>query len=143
VARRKAEAVKAEFDWGRIYHLPVDNPKHTEVLGYHCTTPAGKGQWDQLDWRDWWIDYSGEGHLFSHPCCMYFHVRTKNKYRGRWDGTVYRVRCWHAGVRYRGRKVTSVSVGFEKGKLIWIVRTETAKLLRSSRPRKGKVKRGK
>jgi hypothetical protein len=127
---KRSEAVKASkppFDFGRIYNLRVDNPRHTEVLGYHCSTPAGMDQWKQLDWRDWWIDHSSEGHLFSNADCMYFHVRTRNKYRGKWDGTVYRVRCWYAGGTYRGRRVRSIGVGFEKGGLIWIVRTESAK----------------
>lgn len=104
------------------YWLPVDDPRHTEVLGYHVSTKTGKEQWDQLDWRWWWID-GPEPHLFN-VGGYYLHVRTKNKYRGKWDGTVYRVRCWYAGRKYRGREVENIGIGFKDGKLHWIVSTK-------------------
>lgn len=103
--------------------LPVDNPKHTEVLGYRVSS-RGRGLWDDLDWGSWWLDYSCEWNLFSHARCMYFHVSVKADSEA--DGAVYRVRCWYAGGKYRGREVLSVGLGFKDGKLHWIVRTKPA-----------------
>lgn len=116
-------------DWKknhRTFHLWVDDPRHTEVLGYRVST-TGKKLWASLDWSDWWIDHSSEGHMFSHAECMYFHVKTKNKYRGKWDGTVYRVRCWYAGGRYNGWPIESIGIGQKGGRLYWIVRCNKEK----------------
>lgn len=108
----------------RCHRLPVDNPRHTEVLGERVSTAVGKSHWDQLDWNHWRIDHATEGHIFGHASCAYFHVRTNIQFRGRWDGTVYRVRCWYAGGTYRGWPVISVGIGQSKGKFEWIVHTQ-------------------
>lgn len=109
-------------DTNRTHHLPVDNPRHTEVLGSRVSTANGKWQWDILDWSDWWIDHSSEGHLFSHPNCDYFHVKVRDG--SDHEGCVFRVRCWYAGGTYKGWPVRSVGIGSKGGKMYWIVRTE-------------------
>lgn len=103
----------------KSHWLPVDDPKHTEVLGYRVSTKAGAGLWDELDWCNWWLDGTTEGHIFSHANCDYFHVECKDKD----DGCVYRVRCFYAGGKYKGRNVASVGVGMKDSRLHWIVRT--------------------
>lgn len=98
-------------DDNRSHWLAVDNPRHTSVLGYRASS-NGAGLWKELDWRWWWIDGTETNYL---------HVRTSNKYLGKWDGTVYRVRCWYDS--YKGWPVRSIGIGFRKGRLFWIVRT--------------------
>lgn len=105
----------------KVSHLPVDNPRHTEVLGYPCFGRVGRSLWKKLDWSRWFIDYTEEGHYFSSPRCMYFHVHVTEE-DGRDDGRVFRVRCMYAGGKYRGREVESVSIGMQDGALHWIVR---------------------
>jgi hypothetical protein len=100
--------------------LPVDHPKHTEVLGYRVSTKWGKSNWDQLDWDNWWLNWTDEAHIFSQANSLYFHVECKDKE----EGCVYRVRCWYAGGKYRGREVLMVDLGMRSGKLHWIVRTK-------------------
>ena len=109
-------------DTHRSHWLPVDDPRHTEVLGGHCTTKDGKLAWDRLDWAEWWLD-GPEPHLFN-PGGSYFHVPVKDTPNDPADGRVYRVRCWYAGGIYRGWKVRDIGIGFRDGKLHWIVRTE-------------------
>lgn len=104
----------------RTHHLPVDDPRHTEVLGYHVSSKVGKSLWQQLDWDNWWVDHGGDGHLFSAANSDYFHVECKDKD----EGCVYRVRCWYAGGKYRGWPVVSVGICFLNGRLAWIVRTK-------------------
>lgn len=103
------------------YHLPIDNPKHTEVLGSRVSTFYGKRSWDILDWGEWWIDSTTDGHLFSAPNNSYFHVKVRDD--SDHEGCVFRVRCWYAGGTYYGRDVISVGIGCKGGKLHWIVRT--------------------
>lgn len=103
---------------GRTYWLPVNEPKHTEVLGYRVSTEHGKHLWDELDWDNWWPDGPG-AHLFNSGG-MYFHVECKDKD----EGCVYRVRCFYAGRKYRGREVREIDIGMKGGKLHWIVRCE-------------------
>lgn len=111
---------KAEFkSLIECHFLPVSDPRHTEVLGYRVSTKHGKLLWEQLDWSNWWID-GPEAHLFNHGGCHYFHVITKPER----EGEVYRVRCWYAGGKYRGKEVESVGIGFRDGELHWIVRTK-------------------
>lgn len=62
----------------KVHWLPVDDPKHTEVLGYRVSTKAGRSNWDALNWDKWWLDFSAHGHIFSHPDCVYFHVKCKD-----------------------------------------------------------------
>lgn len=102
----------------KSHWLPIDNPKHTEVLGYRVSTVHGKWLWDALDWESWWLD-GPESHLFN-AGGRYFHVECKDKD----EGCVYRVRCFYAGRVYRGRKVVDIDIGLKAGKLHWIVRTE-------------------
>jgi len=99
-------------------NLPVDHPKHTEVLGERCSTRHGKRLWGKLDWKNWWID-GPEPHIFN-AGGSYFHVSTKHGC----GGVVFRVRCFYAGGTYRGQRVTSVGIGMVKGKLNWILRSE-------------------
>lgn len=103
----------------QTYFLPVDDPRHTEVLGYRVSTKSGRHLWDELDWNNWWFDYSVDGHIFSSPDCEYFHVECKDKN----EGCVYRVRCWYAGRKYRGQKVEGVRIHMKDGNLCWAVHT--------------------
>lgn len=102
----------------RTHWLPVDNPKHTEVLGSRVTTKYGKYNWDRLDWKNWWPDGPG-AHIFNSGG-SYFHVQVKKG--GDDEGCVFRVRCWYAGGKYRGWPVKDIDIGMKDGKLHWIVR---------------------
>jgi hypothetical protein len=104
----------------KSHWLPVDNPKHTEVLGSRVSGKYGRHSWDELDWSNWWMD-GPERHMFNGGGGMYFHVPVRKGHDN--EGAVYRVRCWYAGTMYRGRKVESVGIGFKDGRLHWIVRT--------------------
>lgn len=104
----------------RHYSLPVDDPRHTEVLGYHCTTTQGKSLYKQLDWKNWTMD-GPEAHLFN-AGGYYFRVRTKHKDPN--ERVVYRVRCWYAGGKYKGWPVTGIRLGCVGGKLHWLVDTK-------------------
>jgi hypothetical protein len=97
--------------FGKIYWLAVDDPRHTSVLGYRASTKQGAYLWGELDWSEWWIDGVE---------CNYLHVACRKDCDN--DGCVYRVRCFYAGGKYRGREVQSVSIGTRGGKLHWIVR---------------------
>src|SRR5688572_23305378 len=92
----------------RYWKFPVDDPRHTEVLGYNVNTPQGKALWDELDWSEWRLD-GPEPSLFSSGG-LYFHVRVKwseedDGWEDEWDKgnpheksyRWYRVRCRHAG----------------------------------------------
>jgi hypothetical protein len=122
-AAKKVEAVKP-FVFSKSHWLPIDNPRHTEVLGYRVSTKHGKWQWDILDWSEWWLDGTTEGHIFSAPNSAYFHVKVRDD--SDHDGCVFRVRCWYAGGTYKGREVASVSIGCKGGTLHWIVRMKAA-----------------
>lgn len=136
-AAGKATAPFADYrDNHRSYWLPVEHPRHTEVLGSRVSSKYGELNWMQLDWGAWWIDGPAP-HLFN-AGGNYFHVECKDKE----EGCVYRVRCWYAGGKYRGWPVESIGIGFKGGKLHWIVRTEKPKLLRAAKPKSKEKKRG-
>lgn len=100
--------------------LRIDNPQHTEVLGYRCNTQQGRKLWRELDWTRWLID-GPDPNWLSHGG-LYFHVGVKSDPDAR-----YRVRCWYSGGNYRGRKVVDIGMACVAGKLCWVVRTEKAK----------------
>lgn len=103
---------------GRVYWLPVASPRNTEVLGSRVSTKTGKAMWDKLDWRNWWID-GPSPHMFN-AGGRYFHVKTNEG-----DGTVFRVRCWYAGGKYRGHQVRDIGIGLADGQLQWLVHVES------------------
>lgn len=122
--------MKKDSPWKGKYkswQLPVDDPRHTEVLGSHCTTKHGKWNWDELDWSEWCID-GPDRHIFN-PGGLYFHVRCK--YNPDQDGPKdilenrrwFRVRCWYnEGGKYKGWPVYSIGIAFHNGRPHWIVR---------------------
>ena len=119
----------------RTYHLPVNSPRDTEILGSRLSTIHGQLNLDQLDWSTWWID-GPEAHLFNGGG-RYFHVRCNldplhdgpNAKPG--DERWFRVRCWWAGKNYKGWPVTSIGIGTFDGVLCWIVRTKNPKHVES------------
>lgn len=97
----------------RVHWLLIADNRNTEILGTRC---GGKNSFfRQLDWSEWWLD--GGVHMFN-AGGTYFHVTTKE------EGCVFRVRCWWAGGKYKGREVTDIDVGMKGGQLHWIVRTK-------------------
>lgn len=112
----------------KIYEYPV-NASHSTVLGYATTSIAGKGLWDELDWRG--VREDGGSHIFNPAGGGYLHVRVMpEKYERllcerRW----YRVRCCHRiGSKWRGGVVADVRVKKRGKKWIWIVDVEQSEV---------------
>jgi hypothetical protein len=104
----------------KAHWLPVDDPRHSSVLGYHAST-TGKELWKKIDLANWWSDGTADWTYLHVPC-------RKDTEEGR-DGCVYRVRCWHSvGEKYRGREVYDVGLGLRDGRLHWIIRTKGKEL---------------
>lgn len=116
-----------KFKLPKIDEIPMDHPQHTEILGYRLNTKTGKYLWAELDWKNWRLD-GPEPHIFN-AGGNYLHVRVKHDPKQ--DGPdkdsyrQYRVRCWWAGKKYKGRRVTDVRINMVNGRLHWVVSTES------------------